>query len=279
MTDEDKIAAYDFLGIKAETLDEFKTGFNGKFVSDEKQAIQKYLSPAIGQKFGKVKQNLLNKARTQGIEFTNAEFDDLDLEQVHDLLVTKGLSKQTTLIEDLKKKGTHTNDEAIKEWETKYNLANTRASDEEKLRKTLGIEFDAFKGESANSMKSIKLDFYKGEIMGKLPFKTGLSELEKAGFDSHVSTNFKLDVDDTGKRIITDMEGQRIRSTKNATEFKDIEEVYTEVADKFGILAKNTNAGKPITKPFTPPADTNTNQNQNQNQNQKRKVSPLFDNY
>ena len=269
----------EYTGIEAENMEDFKTKFNEKFVADEKQAIQKYLKPVIGQKFNKIKQNLLNKARTEGLEFTNSEFDNIELEEVHELLSEKRTAQLKADLEDIKKKAGANGDDVVKEWEAKYAQANQRAADAEKLKTSLATEFETFKSQSANQVKSVKLDYFRTNLMSKLPFKAGITELEKTGFDSYVSSNYKLDFDDTGKEFVTDAQGERIRSSKKADEFKTPDEVFVEVADKFGILAKNPQAGKPVGQPFNPNQAPTTPSNGGTPQPAKRKVNPMFDNY
>lgn len=270
-----------YTGIEAENLDDFKAKFNEKFVSDEKQAIQKWLKPIVGQKFGKVKQNLLAKAREEGIEFTNSEFENIDLEEVHHELSNRKASKLKTELEQLRSKAGANGDEVVKEWQEKYEKAAQRAAEEEKLRKQLAGEFEGFKSTAANEVKSVKLNYLKNDLMGKLKFKNGISELEKTGFHAHVDKNFKFDFDDTGKAFVMDSEGNRIRSSKKADEFKSPDEVLNEVALQYNVLAQNPEAGKPKPAAWQPPTPSGQPAQPAANGQPpvqaKRRINPMFD--
>lgn len=242
----------DYMGIEAKDMDEFKANFPTKYAT-EKQAAEKWLSPEIGKVTNKIKQKLLNKAREDGIEFTNSEFDGKELEDVHFTIADKKSAKLKAELDELKLKAGQSNEEALKEWQEKFTKATKRASDEEELRKQLASEFDQFKSHSAGEVKNVKVNFKKSDLLGKVKYKPGISELEKEGFLSHIDKNYKFDFDDQDVFFAADVKGNRIRSSKKADEHKSPEEIVNEVASQFKILAENPNAGKPAPQSFVPP--------------------------
>lgn len=267
--------ALEYLGFTdAESLDDFKAKFHEKYPSDDKVIHDKFVKPAIGKLMGKVKQNLLNKAREEGIEFTLSEFDDKELEEVHSLIADKKSSRYRTELEELRGKG---GDELVKQWQEKAEKASKRASEEEALRKQLASEFDNFKQTASNQVKSVKVNYLKTDLMGKIKFKPGLKDLEKEGFKAYVDNNYRFDFDDQDKPVVFDSSGNRIRSEKKADEWKTPEEVLTEAARKFEIFAENPQAGNPIKGSFTPPQNKTGQQPSNPNPTQKRKINPMFD--
>jgi len=265
-----------FLGIEADSFDDFKSGFSEKYAGDAKQAASKWLSPMVGEKTAKIKQNIIKKAREEGIEFTQKELEEKELEEVHDLIAERKAGKFKTELEAIKSKVGANGDEVVKDLQEKYEKAAKRASEEETLRKQLAGELDNYKQTALNEVKGVKVSYLKADQMSKLKLKPGLSELEKTGFESHIEKNFKFDFDDQGKPFVADSQGNRIRSSKKADEYKSIDEVLTETAATFKILAENPQSGKPVQPPYTPP--TQGQPPQNFPLDRGRKLNPKYDN-
>jgi len=270
-----------YIGIDAENMDDFKSKFSEKYVGDEKQATEKWLKPILGETSVKIKNKMLKKAREEGIEFTHSEFEKADIEDVAYTIADRKAMKYKKELEELKGKAGANGDDVVKEWQEKYDKASKRAAEEEQLRKSLAGEFEVFKTTAQNEVKGVKVNYLKTEKMGSLKLKPNLSPLEKTGFESHIEKNYRFDFDDTGKPIVTDPTGNRIRSSKKADDYKTIDEVLTEEAATFKILAENPQSGNPVQKPFVPPL-------QGQNPAQipqmpigkpgQRKINPMFDN-
>jgi hypothetical protein len=113
--------------------------------------------------------------------------------------------------------------------------------------------------------------------MGKLKLKPGVSDLEREGFNSFVDKSFRFDFDDKDRAMVMDAEGNRIRSEKKADEWKSPDEVLTEAARKYNLLADNPKAGQPAPRTFTPQGTPPSIGTPPAPANQKRKVNPMFD--
>jgi hypothetical protein len=268
--------ALEYIGFTdAESLEDFKTKFHEKYATDEKVIHDKYVKPSIGKLMGKVKQNMLNKAREEGIEFTNSEFDDKEIEDIHMTIAERKAKRYMTELEELRSKG---GDELVKTWQEKAEKASKRATEEETLRKSLAAEFDTFKQSASSQVKSVKVGYLKNDLMGKIKLKPGLKDLEKEGFNSYVDKTYRFDFDDQDRPIVLDASGSRIRSEKKADEWKSPEEVLTEAAKKFEIFADNPQSGKPVGGQFNPSQQKTTQIGMPPvNPNQKRKINPMFD--
>lgn len=267
----------DYFGLEADTLDDFKKKFHEKFPTDEKAIKEKYVKPALGETLGKIQNKILNKYREDGVEFVLSEFEGKDLEEVALTLSERKATKLKTELEDLRKKSGANGDDVVKEWQEKFEKATKRATEEEKLRKDLAGEYDQFKQTAAQQVKQVKVNYLKGDLMGKLKLKPGVKDLEREGFNAFVDKTYRFDFDDKDRPMVLDAEGNRIRSEKKADEWKTPDEVLTEAAKKFDLLAENPKAGSPAPRTFTPQGATPTIGMQPAPANQKRKVNPMFD--
>lgn len=267
----------DYFGLEADTLDDFKKKFHEKFPTDEKAIKEKYVKPALGETLGKIQNKILNKYREDGVEFVLSEFEGKDLEEVALTLSERKATKLKTELEDLRKKSGANGDEVVKEWQEKFEKATKRATEEEKLRKELAGEFDTFKQTAAQQVKQVKVNYLKGDLMGKLKLKPGVKDLEREGFNAFVDKTYRFDFDDKDRPMVLDAEGNRIRSEKKADEWKTPDEVLTEAAKKFDLLAENPKAGNPAPRTFTPQNAPPAIGMAPAPANQKRKVNPMFD--
>jgi len=103
-------------------------------------------------------------------------------------------------------------------------------------------EFDTFKQQKENEFKNIRLSTIKGEAMKKIKFKSGISEIEKRGFESLIADRYKIDLDDKGEAFISDKEGNRIKSAKVTGTFKNIDDVLAEEAIAAKVIEINPHA-------------------------------------
>jgi hypothetical protein len=274
-----------YLGIdEVNSLDDFKAKLHEKYlpVSDEKAAYDRFVKPALGKHSNVVKQKMLNHARELGAEFTLSEFDELDNLETFKTLTDKVTGKFKSELESLKQKAGANGDDVVKEWQEKFDKAQKRASEEENLRKQLASEFETFKGHAHSQVKDVKRNYLRTDLMSKIKFKPNITELEKEGFNSYISSNYRLDFDDQEKPIVLDASGNRIRSEKKADEWKAPEEVFVEAAKKFNIFAENPQSGKPVPQGVGQPTPQAGQPARTQYQppapSGKRRVNPMFDN-
>ena len=247
---------FEAMGLEpAATKEDFLTAFRAKYYTAE-QAKENLLKPIVGQKFTKVKQNILAKMKEEGIEFTHNEFEDKMLEDVAFEYATRVRKATDGKIKELELKAGQSGTEVVKEWEEKYNKAAKRAADEEHLRKELAGEFEGFKKSALDSQKNIKLDYFKTDLLKKTKEKFAEAkrkdELIMEGFESRVNKSFKFDFDDQGNPFVTNEKGERLRSADKADQFMSPDEVLITEAKKMGLLPETPQAGKPV-QTFTPP--------------------------
>ena len=282
---------FEAIGLEpAATKEDFLKAFQGKYYTAE-QAKENLLKPMVGQKFTKVKQNILAKMKEEGIEFTHNEFEDKILEDVAFEYASRVRKSTDGKIKELELKVGQSGTEVVKEWEEKYNKAAQRAADEERLRKELAGEYEGFKKSALDSQKNIKLDYYKNDVLKKIKekFSEGKrkDELAMEGYESRVSKLYKPDFDDQGNPFVTNDKGERIRSADKADQFMSYEDVLLLEAKKLNLLPETPAAGKPVPS-FTPPVNhpfapapvgaPNNPAPVNGGQPKKR-TNPMFDNY
>jgi len=128
-------------------------------------------------------------------------------------------------------------------------------ADEKKAKAEIAGQFDLYKAESANQIKSTRISYFEKDLMGSIQLDPVAQKdpLKMKGWESHVRENFKFDYDENDQPIILDKTGSKIKNPKKADEWLTPKDVLMAEADKLGLIPKNPQGGKPV---HTPPVQT-----------------------
>lgn len=262
----------DYLGAKAETLEEFKASFDKDFIkqsmiTEDSEPVKKIL----GKTFGTIENEV--KKIAKGFDL-DVDFDSEDLKgkKVTDKLkfVVGEFDKKNKLIfEDLTAKAGLGNDEKVKEWQSKFEKVDGKLKEKNTLFDSLKGEFDNYKTSTANEIKNTKLNIHKKEVFGKANFIDDANEFTKKGFLIDFQDKYDIDLDENESPIIKNKKGERLISTKTAGTFKEISEVLEEELALAKLLKLNANGGQAKPAKQTPPPPPNTNGNNNSNRTRK----------
>lgn len=241
----------DYLGIEANSLEEFKSQHSGRYytekqIHDDKQLLGKF----TGKTLKKIKQSILNSAREKEIPFTQSEFDEADLEQVYETLDSRRLELFGKTEAELKAQIGKGGEEVIKPWQEKVSRYEQSLADEKKAKKEIADQFEGFKKEMEGKIKSTRIDYYKKDVVGDI--EKGFDPmavkdtLKMRGWQSHITENFRFDFDEQDNPIILDKSGSKIKNPKKADEWLSPKEVLSAEADKLGLIPKNPQAGRQV---------------------------------
>lgn len=250
---EDKLKEFD-------TPDALKAEVDKQFIRRENALKDKEFKKAVtGELLGSIATKTKSIAKTYGIEFQPEEIKDQPVEKIVELSLSKLSIASQTALEEVKKQISKP-DEALKQWEEKYNKLNTSFADTNKLLEATKTEFTSFKEKTASEIKNAKLTFQEEQEFGKIEnlFKPNINEVEKIGFRSAIKSRAKFDFDDAGKMIVTDLEGHLIPNKNKHGEFMKPEEFLKEEGLKLGVIPANPHS-KPTPKPIIPVPATNGN--------------------
>lgn len=249
----------DYLGIDANTIEEFTAGFKQKYftekqIHDDKNLLSKF----TGKTLTRIKQNILAEAREADIPFTQSEFDDAPIEEVYKTLRTRQSEQFTTKLTEVQGQVGKSGEEAVKPYVEKISKYEQSLADEKKAKQEIASQFDQFKKESEGALKATRVQYYRKDLTSDIenlfdPIAKK-DELKMKGWNSHISENFKFDYDENDKPIITDKSGAKIKNPKKADEWLSPKEVLQAEADKLGLIPKNPQGGKPAFPGQQPPA-------------------------
>lgn len=259
----------DFLNIdieKTESIEDVKNSFNETFAKKEVYKNELLKDPNIakqvaGRFSGLIETKIRQIAKDNGVEIENSEWKDKSIEDIMDGFSTKIKSKYKEEIESIKKENGDPA-EAVKEWETKYNRIKSERDTYKESVKTLGLEYEDYKKTVASNEREGIIKSGKAKAFGDLKLKREATELELTGFRTKIESDYKFDLSEDNKVIITDKEGKPIPNPKKAGSYYEPEELIKEKAIEFNLYETNPNAGKPaqvqtkfVTTPGTPSSE------------------------
>jgi len=270
----EEITAY--LGIEADSMDQFKEKFDPEFVrksliKDPKSDVHKELFPLVIGKFaGTVQKDFIHGIKDMGIELAPEEVKDKKVEDIIKLGLEKAKDFYSSKIADYESKVGQGKDEAVKEWETKYTKLTDKFTQLDGLHKTLQQTYESEKGGFQNQIKGIRLENIIAKENEKIKWNTAAKPLEKDGFFANLEKNYKRDLDETGNLEIFDSKGQRIPNPAKAGTWMSYSEILKSEAEKAGLWEQNPHQQK-----NTPPAVFSIGQQQNNQQLPNQPVRKL----
>ena len=222
--------------------EDFKNFINTTFISKTMALDDEDIK---GKIVGKLIGGITTKLKAVG-GLDKKEIEGKKIEDIIDLLGVK----HTTALDEIKKQNTGTADEAVKALNTKIEKLQRERDDFKGINETLNTKLAETQTTFDSKIKEFKLTNKLTGIHSKIPFKDGMTEIEKSGFNALLSNNYKFDLDENDNEIVYDKAGNKIKS-QSGTKFMTVEELIIQEADKNNLIKKN-NAGGQRQTFFTP---------------------------
>jgi ElaB/YqjD/DUF883 family membrane-anchored ribosome-binding protein len=251
-----------YLGVSSEidSLDAFKEAFNDKFLpTDQAHTNDAVVAKVIGKKFGS--QKTIAKRLAKEFEL---ELDDETLSKEPEHIFEHIAKTAKTKIEELDTLVKTKGDDAVKEWQEKYEKVNTKLKDYEGSVKSLKSELEKTVAEKDTAIRTFKTTSVYKDAVGSLKFSKNANDFAKKGFESIIKEKYVIEFDEKDEAYIADANTkQRIPNPAKAGEFLGIKDVFTMEADAGGLLEKNNaTPTTPITFGAAPAANNGNNGNE-----------------
>lgn len=197
--------------------------------------LSKHYSGAV---FGK--QNTL-LSKLSGGKYTKEALQEMGWEKAFETVVG-GLQSEVEAVKSKSKEG-----EAKQLTELRAKLEDYEKSiqDYERDKKTLAEKLQEVEGSAAQQIKEFKLSSKKKDVLSSLPWKDGLTDLERAGFETYLNTNYVIDLNEKDEILVKDKEGHTIPHPKKAGEVLSFSDVVGEIGEKYSLFKRNNGAPEP----------------------------------
>lgn len=277
ITPEDALAVTGFKSTDLESFEsaeDFKTAYEQKFIArsaiTEDGDLMKELAGRIN---GPYESAIRKTIKESGIEIDNKDLNGLQIPEIFKAVVDKGFVPLKEQLAAFNEGGG--GDETLKKelgkWKDNAEKYKSQASEYKELHTKLTDELEQVKSGFENEKKSIKIETQVADIFGKIKFKTGglpteAADMIKAGFQNEVKSNFKFDLDDTGKLVILSSDGKKVTDKKESGKILEPFDAVKNFAVDKKIWEDNPHSGKATRVVTTQSAQSDAPQ---------RKVHPL----
>jgi len=232
---------FEVLGIEGEvtTREQLAQIFNATYVpiakaSDHPDVRKATEGRIFGEQYGRL-------AKLSGGKYTKEELSGMPFGEALEKFGT-GLTAE---LESVRSKAKEGQSKQVTELQEQVTDLQKSIEDYKRDKKTLSEKLGQVEAESNTKVKTFVVGMKRKEVEARLPWKDGLTDLERAGLDSHIQSNYRLDAEDSGEVVVRDKEGHTIPSKKKAGEVLTLEDLYMEIGEKNNLFKKNnTSAGQ-----------------------------------
>jgi hypothetical protein len=246
---EDALEVMDFDLSKFDSVDDFRSAVERKWVSRDTAHNDKEVSGKIIGKFNRVFRTKLGKiGNAIGVDVD----DSLEPLDVLDQFVPAITSKVSEVDTWKKKAETAVADDVVKEWQSKLKAAEKERETFKQQAVEWQEKYNGLDTEVKTTKRKSVIDREWEQALSGVAFHPGVDDLKKRGFISAAKERYKIDLDDELKPKLVDQSGNPIKHPKWAGELLSLQDAVKEMAKEFKLLQDNPHAGKPVAQPFQP---------------------------
>jgi hypothetical protein len=207
-----------------ETEEEFVAEFSKQYAPVDAPISEEKKQKVIGGLLGTLETTLKRETKEFGVEYEidkKKPFQDTLAEVLGVIREAKN-----TEFEALKASAGTGSTEAVAKLTSEVDKWKNKFNDEKALREQGVTQWQAKEQEYEGKIKNTKKEYiFTKEKEKYTKFKTGITELEKIGFDQVFNSKYKNDTDENDGLIITDLSGKQIPDPKVAGRFLSFAEV------------------------------------------------------
>ena len=230
MTPEEILEAVGFKG--EATPEAVVKHINDNFISRSKAQSDPELDKHYsGRVFG-LQNGLL--AKLSG-KHTREQLQEMGWEKAFETVIGS-LQEEVKTVKEKSKEGQA---KQLTELQAKLEDHEKSIADYERDKKALALKLQEVETSSQDQVKSFKLNIKKKDVFSAIPFKEGMTDIEREGLETMLSKNYLLDLDEKDGVVIKDKDGHTIPNPKKAGEVLGFEEVVKELAEKNKLLKAN----------------------------------------
>jgi len=238
---------FDYVGVEAENVDDFKKAFDAKFLTRENAMSDPDIKSKItGAMAGGVTTHLRRAAKeTFGFEVSKDEIEGKKIEEIFDMIATTAKAEYEGKINDLSEqvKTAPKVDEAVAEWKGKYEQVLGEKANFENLLGETKTAFEEFKTNVETEKKSGAINSKVESLIGGLDWSDQTNDFTKTGFLTEMGKNYSLDLNEKGDLQIK-KDGNLIPNPAKHGDFLSPSDVYKQEAEKNKLLkAPNAKSG------------------------------------
>lgn len=271
LTNEQLLKSINLDGKEFEDEEAFVSEFQKKFIAVDAPIPEEKKQKIIGGLLGTIETTFRRELKEFGLEPTIDKTKPLQ-DNVAEWMQTLRATKAAEL-EELKSKAGDGGDAKIQALTSEVEKYKNKFHEEKNLRTSAIAEWEQKEVQLNEKNKHIKRDFLVTKEREKaVKWKSGITELEKIGFETAFNQKYNPDIDENDNLIITDKKGNQIPNPKKAGQFLS----FAEVLEMEGVGNKVWEVNPHTSKNQSPqPVRNVAAPNDNPNGPQRRVAQPM----
>lgn len=230
---------FDYVGVDAENIEDFKKAFDGKFITRENALSDSEIKSKItGAMAGGITTYLRRDAKEKfGLEVSKDEIEGKKIEDILDMVTTAAKSGYDNQISKLNEqiKSSPKVDEVVKDWEAKYEKVLGEKTNYETLLNDTKKEFEDFRVNVETEKKTGSINSKVDSMVNGLKWSEHTNDFTKSGFLASMQKDYTLDLNENGELQIK-KDGNLIPNPTKHGEFLSPMDVYKSEAEKNKLL-------------------------------------------
>jgi hypothetical protein len=216
-----------------ETKEKFVEVFNSTYLpiekADQHPDVRKKLAGQLfGEQYGKL-------AKATGGKFTKEQLAAKPFGEALEEVV----ASITGELETVKAKSKEGAAKQVLELQQQLDDLQKSLQDMDRDKKALSGKLEEVEQTANQKVKQYVIGMRRKEIEATLPWKDGMTELEKQGLESYLQNNFRLDADESGNVVVKDKDGHTIPSKTKTGDAATLKDIYLQLGEANNLFKKN----------------------------------------
>lgn len=230
---EEKDEILNFLGF--EDFDNFKEAFPSKFLTKEAALEDEdIVNKVTARRIGEISSKVLPVFKLVDPDISLNKLKEGRLEDHFKTLEEKA----RTTFEELKSKASAGNDKKLSDLEKQLEDKDKSILSYKELNERITGEFESYKNETGNSIKSYKINHQLEQAKSKLAWVDDMTDVQRTGYNALLGSKYQFDIDEKDNVVVVGKDGKRIQS-KNKADFASLDEILALEADENKLIKKN----------------------------------------
>lgn len=219
----------DYVGIEAETEDDFKKSFDEKFMSKEAHKTD------IGQRFTNIDSAFLETYKLIDPSISSRKMAAVRFEDN----LTNFKEKLVSVLKEKDDAAKSGNDKKVNDLTKLLEDKEKSLSAYIEANENLKSEFESFKTDSESKFKNYKLSDRYNKVKSQIAFVDNADRFKMRGYEDTLKEEYLFDLDENDELIVKGKDGKPVANKSKAGHFLSPKEVMEMMAEEAELLKKN----------------------------------------
>lgn len=219
-----------------EDFNNFTEAFNQKFVP--KETAHEYddvKAKVIGKRMGEINSQLVAFGKAIGQDVSYEKLKEKKVEEV----LSDFSNVVSTRFQELESKAKDGHDKKLNDLQKELEEKSKSVTSYKEALEQVQTQLQEKESQFTNEIKNFKIQTKLKDVKASVNWVDGITDVQRAGFDTIIGSNYRFDLDENDNVVVTDKDGKLIPLKDKAGAFADVNSVFASVAEQNGLVKKN----------------------------------------